>query len=114
MQKMSSVSERPLKKNSCALKDAEPRILCEMSEITDESWRNAVEGYLNTQRFYILVEPDSFDIALGIYDRLRKEKRHMELALSIHRIWNSMIPHRKDRWLQLSLRKTNMQNVISI
>ena len=31
----------------------EPRILCEMLEITDETWRNAVEGYLNTQRFYI-------------------------------------------------------------
>ncbi len=56
----------------------EPRILCELLEITDEQWRNAVEGYLNTQRFYILVEPESFDIALGIYDRLRKEKRLME------------------------------------
>ncbi|MGN0352765.1 MAG: ATP-binding protein [Roseburia sp.] len=53
----------------------EPRILCEMLEITDDSWRNAVEGYLNTQRFYILVEPENFDIALGIYDRLRKEKK---------------------------------------
>lgn len=53
----------------------EPRILCEMLEITDDSWRNAVEGYLNTQRFYILVEPDNFDIALGTYDRLRRRRR---------------------------------------
>ena len=59
----------------------EPRILCEMLEITDDSWRNAVEGYLNTQRFYILVEPDSFDIALGIYDRLRKEKKAYGVGL---------------------------------
>ena len=59
----------------------EPRILCEMIEITDDSWRNAVEGYLNTQRFYILVEPDSFDIALGIYDRLRKEKKAYGVGL---------------------------------
>jgi energy-coupling factor transporter ATP-binding protein EcfA2 len=44
----------------------EPRILCEMLEITDETWRNAVEGYLNTQRFYILVEPENFDIALDM------------------------------------------------
>ena len=44
---------------------AEPRVLCEALEITDESWRNAVEGYLNTQRFYLLVEPENFDIALG-------------------------------------------------
>ena len=54
---------------------AEPHVLCEVMEIADESWRNAVEGYLNTQRFYILVEPENFDIALGIYDRLRREKK---------------------------------------
>lgn len=59
----------------------EPRILCEMLEITDYSWRNAVEGYLNTQRFYILVEPDNFDIALGTYDRLRREKKTYGVGL---------------------------------
>ena len=59
----------------------DPRILCEMLEITDETWRNAVEGYLNTQRFYILVEPDNFDIALGTYDRLRREKRTYGVGL---------------------------------
>lgn len=53
----------------------EPYVLCETLEITDERWRNAVEGYLNTQRFYILVEPENFDIALGIYDKLRREKK---------------------------------------
>lgn len=59
----------------------EPLILCEMLEITDDSWRNAVEGYLNTQRFYILVEPDNFDIALGTYDRLRREKKTYGVGL---------------------------------
>ena len=59
----------------------EPRILCELLEITDETWRNAVEGYLNTQRFYILVEPENFDIALGIYDRLRKERKAYGVGL---------------------------------
>lgn len=59
----------------------EPRILCELLEITDDTWRNAVEGYLNTQRFYILVEPDNFDIALGTYDKLRKEKRAFGVGL---------------------------------
>lgn len=59
----------------------EPRILCELLEITDEKWRNAVEGYLNTQRFYILVEPENFDIALGIYDKLRKGKKAYGVGL---------------------------------
>ena len=56
-------------------REIQPGVLCEMLEIQDEEWRNAIEGYLNTQRFYVLVEPENFDIALGIYDRLRKEKK---------------------------------------
>ena len=36
---------------------------------------------MNTQRFYILVEPENFDIALGTYDRLRKEKRAYGVGL---------------------------------
>ena len=59
----------------------EPRVLCELLEIEDEEWRNAVEGYLNTQRFYILVEPENFDIALGTYDRLRKERKAYGVGL---------------------------------
>ena len=60
---------------------SEPHVLCELLEITDETWRNAVEGYLNTQRFYVLVEPESFDIALGTYDRLRREKKAFGVGL---------------------------------
>ncbi len=56
-------------------REIQPGVLCEMLEIKDEEWRNAVEGYLNTQRFYVLVEPENFDIALGIYERLRREKK---------------------------------------
>lgn len=60
---------------------SEPHALCELLEIKDEQWRNAVEGYLNTQRFYVLVEPESFDIALGTYDRLRREKKAFGVGL---------------------------------
>ncbi len=56
-------------------KDKEPTILCEGLEITDESWRNAVEGYLNTQRFYILVDPEDYDYSLAVYDKLRSKKK---------------------------------------
>lgn len=59
----------------------EPYVLCETLEIADESWRNAVEGYLNTQRFYVLVEPENFDIALGIYDRLKRDGKAFGVGL---------------------------------
>ncbi|QAA33589.1 ATP-binding protein [Clostridium manihotivorum] len=55
-------------------KASEPRILCELLRITDERWKNAVEGYLNTQRFYIIVEPEDFDLALNVYENLRKNR----------------------------------------
>lgn len=52
---------------------SEPRIFSDLLEITDAKWQNAVEGYLNTQRFYILVEPQYYRIALDVYNKNRKE-----------------------------------------
>jgi uncharacterized protein YPO0396 len=52
---------------------SEPHIFSELLEITDPRWQDAVEGYLNAQRFYILVEPQYYSVALAIYDRIRTE-----------------------------------------
>ncbi len=49
--------------------------LCEMLEVTDEKWRNALEGYLATQRFDIIVDPMYFSDALDIYDRVKFEQK---------------------------------------
>jgi uncharacterized protein YPO0396 len=46
-----------------------PRIFCDLLEISDEGWQNAIEGYLHTQKFYLLVEPAAFIPALRVYDR---------------------------------------------
>jgi hypothetical protein len=52
---------------------SEPRIFSDLLEITDPAWQNAVEGYLNTQRFYIIVEPQYYRVALEVYNRIKKE-----------------------------------------
>ncbi|MBE6086494.1 MAG: cell division protein MukB [Clostridium beijerinckii] len=49
-----------------------PKILCELLEVTNPVWKNAVEGYLNTQRFYLIVDEEDFDSVLKIYERLSK------------------------------------------
>ncbi len=54
-------------------RNREVRVLCELLNITDEAWQNAIEGYLNTQKFYLLVEPEDFDIALSVYERLKRD-----------------------------------------
>ncbi|WP_053367798.1 ATP-binding protein [Bacillus sp. FJAT-27245] len=44
-------------------------IFCEEMEVVDEAWRNAIEGYLHTQKFDVLVEPAFFEQALSAYER---------------------------------------------
>jgi uncharacterized protein YPO0396 len=52
---------------------AELPILADVLEIAEEPWRGAVEGYLNTQKFYLLVDPSCYREALGIYDRIKRD-----------------------------------------
>lgn len=56
-------------------KEVRVRPLCELIEVSDEKWRNAVEGYLNTQRFDIIVDPSYFNDALDIYDKVKFEQK---------------------------------------
>jgi uncharacterized protein YPO0396 len=51
----------------------EARVFSDLLEITDGTWQNAVEGYLNSQRFYILVEPQHYNVALSVYNRIKKD-----------------------------------------
>ncbi|MDR0302965.1 MAG: hypothetical protein LBI04_11735 [Treponema sp.] len=44
--------------------------LAEAAEITEPAWADAVEGWLNTRRFAVLVDPDQFQKAIEVYDRL--------------------------------------------
>ena len=47
--------------------DSPVYIFAELISITDKQWTNAIEGYLNTQRFYLIVEPEYYTRALQIY-----------------------------------------------
>lgn len=52
-------------------KDIQPQIFADLLEIKSDKWRNAIEGYLHTQKFYLLVEPEYFIEALNIYDQFK-------------------------------------------
>lgn len=49
-------------------------VLADLLEIRDPTWRNAIEGYLDKQKFYLLVPEEYYRDALRIYDRERREK----------------------------------------
>ncbi|MCC7385223.1 MAG: hypothetical protein IT384_25470 [Deltaproteobacteria bacterium] len=51
----------------------EPRPLCELIEVPSERWRDAVEGYLNTRRFDVIVAPEDYPRALSLYERHKRD-----------------------------------------
>lgn len=51
----------------------EPRPLCELIEVPNARWRNAVEGYLSTRRFDVIVAPEDYPRALALYERYKRD-----------------------------------------
>lgn len=49
-------------------KDIEIKFLSEYLDITDEEWRNAIEGYLGVQKFYIILPNEYYDDAIKLYN----------------------------------------------
>lgn len=49
------------------------RPVCEYIEVNDEKYRNVLEGYLNTQKFDLVVEPKYFNDAIKIYEDFKKD-----------------------------------------
>ena len=62
-------------------KEIEIRPLCEYLEIADERWKNALEGYLNTQRFALIIDPVYFDDALKVYEECKQKERIYGVSL---------------------------------
>ncbi len=62
-------------------KDIEVSILCELLELKNKEWHNAVEAYLHTQKFYLIVPPEYFIDALKIYDSLKFKRGFYDLGL---------------------------------
>lgn len=48
-----------------------PRLLCDLIEVPDEHWQNAVEAMLGPRRFYLIVAPRNFVAAMRELDRAR-------------------------------------------
>jgi uncharacterized protein YPO0396 len=49
-------------------------ILAEAAEIPKDRWRNVIEGYLSTQKFYLIVPPEHFNAAVQVYDAIKRER----------------------------------------
>lgn len=54
-------------------KNPDVRPFCEHIEIKDKKWSNALEGYLNTQRFNLVFDPKFYDVVSSVYDTYKRE-----------------------------------------
>lgn len=55
-------------------KNPEVKPFCEYIEIKDEKWSDALEGYLNTQRFNLIIEPKFYDVVSVAYNKYKNER----------------------------------------
>jgi len=69
-EKLKSLIETEMRRKGI---DSPVYILAELLEVTDPYWQNAVEGYFNSQKFYIVVEPEYYDLALDIQHTHKNE-----------------------------------------
>jgi uncharacterized protein YPO0396 len=58
-----------------------PPLLCELLEVPDERWQNAVEAMLGARRFNVIVPPDRFEAALELLDGARAAERIYDVGL---------------------------------
>lgn len=56
-------------------------MVCDLMELKDPKWQNAIEGYLHFQKFYLFVEPEYFVEALEIYDVIKDEHHIYDVGL---------------------------------
>ncbi|WAN63240.1 AAA family ATPase [Candidatus Phytoplasma rubi] len=55
--------------------------LCELIEIKDELWRNAIEGFLGSRKFNLIIDYRYFDSALKIYEKLQDDLKIYDVGL---------------------------------
>ena len=95
-------------------KKADAKLLCELLYMTDDSWQDAVESYLNTQRFNIIVAPDNYLVAKKVFISLGDKVKKVLDLLTQEKLETFSIV---GRWSKLSLEirlspKIFMQNVM--
>lgn len=56
-------------------------VLADLLEVRDPDWQNAIEGYLDVQRFYLLVPEIYYSAALQIYEEAKAEQGYYDIGL---------------------------------
>ena len=61
-------------------------ILADLLDIRDDTWRNAVEGYMGSNKLLLIVEPKYARAAMELYQELDKKKYYRVAVLDTERV----------------------------
>lgn len=64
----------------------EVNVLADLIDVKDVSWLDALEGYMNHQKFYLIVEPKFYEDVINIYNSLDKSKYYGVGVVDVEKI----------------------------
>jgi len=100
------VAKEAIKKANSSEQHPDVRPLCEHIEVIDEKWSNAVEGYLNTQRFNLIFNPKYYDVVSIAFNKLKRN--HQLYGVGIVNIKNIPICKNVDNSMMSKIEVKNI------
>ena len=73
-------------------KGVDVHVLADLLDIRDDRWRNAVEGYLGSNKLCLVVPPAYAGAAMEIYGELDKKEYHNIAVLDTEKVTHSEVP----------------------
>jgi uncharacterized protein YPO0396 len=61
-------------------------VLADLIEVEDEAWRNAVEGYMASNKLMLIVPPNCSKVAMELYRKLDKKEYHRVSVLDTEKV----------------------------
>ncbi|WP_041138671.1 SbcC/MukB-like Walker B domain-containing protein [Beduini massiliensis] len=73
---------------NCYHENLESSFLADLIDINDQNWRNAVEGYMNKQKTYLVVSPEIYDKVEKCYKKFKHNKKYRLSIINTKKMQN--------------------------
>lgn len=83
------------------------KLLCELLYMNDSEWQDAVESYLNTQRFNIIISPEDYLTAKSVFVSLQDRVRGIGLVDTVNLMKKQMMKEADKKILSSTVESKN-------
>lgn len=96
-------------------KAVEVHVLADLLDIRDETWRNAVEGYLGSNKLSLVVAPAYADAAMAVYEELDRTEYYNVAVLDTEKVGQNSYEVVKDGLAEeVTVRESYLQPYIDL